>query len=356
MSRIVFAIVGGGWRAMFYLRVARALPEVFEVCAVVEQNAERAKWIHRTWDVPVYSTLEEMEGFQKPGFLALCLPQGVLSDYIAYAANRGYHVLSETYCPRGEEAVRALYSSIGDKHRVQFSEQYFRQSLHAARLNLLKTGILGDPTQVQISVAHLYHGISLLRLYLGVGFENCEIQGRILSNPVVQGPGREGYPDSERLVEDRQQLALYRFDGKWALFDFTEEQYFSRIRNHRVLVRGERGEMLNNAVYCLADHRTPVEFSLVPVYSGQGGSMGGPFIECVTGRGEVLYRNPFPGARLSDDELAVAQTLCCMGQYICGGEAAYSLEDACQDMYLSNKMLQAFESGRAVQTQTQPWA
>ena len=83
-------------------------------------------------------------------------------------------------------------------------------------------------TQAQVSVGHGYHGVSLLRKYLDVGFENCEIRAWEFVNPIVEGPGRAGYPDKERIIRDRQQFAVLDFGGKWGVFDFTEEQYFSK--------------------------------------------------------------------------------------------------------------------------------
>lgn len=59
-----------------------------------------------------------------------------------------------------------------------------------------------------------------------------------------------------------------------AVFDFTEEQYFSLIRAPRVLLRRARGELANNSVRHLTDFRTPVEYELRRVESGTGGSMG----------------------------------------------------------------------------------
>ncbi len=37
-KKIVYGLIGSGWRAEFYLRIAKALPEAFEVCGVVSRS------------------------------------------------------------------------------------------------------------------------------------------------------------------------------------------------------------------------------------------------------------------------------------------------------------------------------
>ena len=54
-----FIIIGGGWRAEFYLRIAKALPDLFRVSAICVRNKERAEYISEKFDVKVVSTIED---------------------------------------------------------------------------------------------------------------------------------------------------------------------------------------------------------------------------------------------------------------------------------------------------------
>ena len=355
MEKIQFAIVGAGWRAAFYFQIARALPERFHVCAAVEPDETRAAAAKAAWGVETVPEIGDLKKIAKPDFVVLCLPQAILPEMIRRAVDEGYFVLSETFEAKTPAELESFYRSVSDPARVQVSEQYWYQPIHAARLALLKTGVIGTATQAQIAVGHGYHGTSLIRKYLGIAYENCRIGGKIFRNPIVRGPGRQGYPDHEELIEDQQQFAVFDFGGKWAVFDFTEEQYFSSIRAPRVLVRGERGELENNTVRYLTDFRTPVEYELHRMASGVNGSMGAPHIVGITAADRWYYQNPYGAARLSDDELAVARVLESMGAYVRGGEAFYPLEEGCQDQYLSIMMKKAFATGAAVETETQCW-
>lgn len=49
---IRFGIVGSGWRAEFFARLARALPERLAVAGVVTRSAERAAQVEAGWGCP----------------------------------------------------------------------------------------------------------------------------------------------------------------------------------------------------------------------------------------------------------------------------------------------------------------
>ncbi|MEY8533080.1 hypothetical protein AALH30_06040 [Blautia pseudococcoides] len=51
MRRAVFGIVGAGWRAEFFLRAAKELPEFLKVSIVVERNPEKGKRLEEQWGV-----------------------------------------------------------------------------------------------------------------------------------------------------------------------------------------------------------------------------------------------------------------------------------------------------------------
>ena len=63
---------------------------------------------------------------------------------------------------------------------------------------------------------------------------------------------------------------------------------------------------------------------------------------------EWVYRNPFPGARLSDDEIALATVLTGMRRYVEGGEEVYPLREATRDQTLSLAIEEAVRTGAAV--------
>ena len=43
MAKLRFIVVGSGWRSLFYWRIAQALPERFELCAMLCRTGKRPK-------------------------------------------------------------------------------------------------------------------------------------------------------------------------------------------------------------------------------------------------------------------------------------------------------------------------
>lgn len=41
MAKLRFLVVGSGWRSLFYVRIAQALPQQFELCAVLCRSHRR---------------------------------------------------------------------------------------------------------------------------------------------------------------------------------------------------------------------------------------------------------------------------------------------------------------------------
>jgi predicted dehydrogenase len=355
-SLISFGIVGSGWRTEFYMRIALALPNRFSVSGVVMRDENKGRDFEAQWRVPTFRTVEELLEQTTFGFIVLSLPWEQLPIFIEKLVRQGVPVLSETPPAPTVEALNTLYEAIGPDARVQVAEQLALQPLHAARLAIAESGLLGAINQAQVSVAHGYHGISLLRKFLGVTFEDARIHAYSFSSPIIEGPGRYGGPTEEMWTFSKQIVATLEFKGKLAIFDFTGDQYFSWIRSPRVLVRGDKGEIMNTQVKYLQDFSTPIELELRRVNAGESGNLEGYYHKGYLAGERWIYRNPFTPGRLSDDEIAIATCLEKMGAYINGGPSFYSLAEAAQDHYFGMMIDRAVETRETVQTTKQAWA
>jgi predicted dehydrogenase len=352
---IRFGVVGTGWRTEFFLRIVQARPDIFECVGIVTRDIERSTAWAARFGAKLYDSVSDMLE-NKPLFVVTSVPWSVNPGMLELLVKRGYPVLSETPPATTVSEMEALYRLVQQGAKIAVAEQYHLQPHHAARIAFAHSGKLGNVTQAQVSVAHGYHGTSLIRRYLGIGYENATISAHKFMSPVVRGPGREGLPDEEEIVQSEQTIAYLNFGDKLGVFDFTGEQYRSYIRGKRVLVRGVRGEIIDDTADYLKDYRTPIHVRFERQATGLNGDMQGFYLRGIEADGEWIYRNPVAPARLFDDEIAIAHCLLRMTDYAEGGEPFYSLAEACQDRYLDIMIAQAVESGQSVTTETQAWA
>jgi predicted dehydrogenase len=352
---IRFGVVGTGWRTRFFLRVAHARPDLFEVVGVVTRDIERAmQWV-QPYRVPLYDSLDALLA-QKPLFVITSLPWSVNPLVLHELTDKGMPALSETPPASSITEMEALYKRVQDGAKIAVAEQYHLHPHHVARIAFARSGKLGTISQAQVSVAHGYHGISLIRRFLGVMFEDATITTHRFVSPIVRGPDRGGLPDMEDVVESEQIVAYLDFGGKLGVFDFTNDQYRSFIRKQRILVRGERGELINDRVVYLQDHLTPIQLDFTRHNAGEQGNTEGLFLKGIQIGEEWIYRNPLAPASLHDEDIAVGQCLLSMAEYVEGDESFYSLAEACQDRYLHIMIEQSLASGQAVRTTRQSWA
>jgi hypothetical protein len=352
---VTFGIVGVGWRTEFYLRIAQACPDRFSVTGIVGRTPEKAQEVAGRFGVPLLSSVDELARTH-PLFIVTSVPWDVNYLLLKQLAARDIPVLSETPPARSIEEMSELCQLVKQGAKIQVAEQYFLQPHHAARLAFVRSGKLGRVSQAQVSVAHGYHGMSLIRRFLGIEFENAEITATSFTSPIIEGPGRAGLPATENIIESSQTIAWLNFGDRFGVFDFTGRQYFASIRDPRILVRGERGEIVNDTASYLQDFRTPTRITFTRNVAGEHGNLEGHFLRGIQAGESWVYRNPVAPARLFDDEIAIADCLLKMAEYVSTGKDFYSLAEACQDRYLDLAVEEAVRERRTVRTETQGWA
>ncbi|MDO5410425.1 MAG: Gfo/Idh/MocA family oxidoreductase [Lachnospiraceae bacterium] len=353
-----FAVIGSGWRAEFYIRIAKALPEQFDLAAVLIRSEEKGRIFAKKHDVKVVHSLDEIEK-ENVDYVVLAIKRGIISGYLPQLFKRNIPVLCET--PPGEdlEALKDVWNNYKKYNvKIQVAEQYFAQPLYAAWEQVIRSGKLGEVENINISALHGYHGASIIRRYLESGYKNAVIYGKRYWFDVTETYGREGMAfDGDVFRCSRDRLTMEFEDGKTAFFDFSDPaQYHSFIRTRQLTIQGVRGEIDDMTVRYLTKDNVPVTENLnridLGVYNNQEWSHYGIMLG-----EEFLYKTPFLNARLNDDEIAVATCMKKMGEYLETGEEFYSLKDALQDMYICLAMDEALEHpNQEIKTQTQIWA
>jgi hypothetical protein len=355
MSEVTFAVVGGGFRAEAFLRVADALPQ-FRVSQVVVRDPKRRHALMERWRVRGVDSLDELAG-ESPEFIVVAVPPAEAVAIISRLVHDNLAVLTETPAAPDVIQLRHLMGLVRAGGRVQVAEQYHLEPLLRAQHAVVHSGILGEVSEAFVSVAHDYHGISVLRRILDVGFESARIVARQFTEQVVEGPGRYGDPVLSRIVGGIRTTAWIDFESdRHGTYDFDDQQYRSWIRSPSLLVRGSRGELRDDTVRFVDSRHQPVVNRIERLQAGEAGNHEGLFLRGYSLGGTRIYTNEYRPARLADDELSIASLLAGMGRYVRGGPPVYNVADAAQDQYLQLMIRQAAASGSAVMAESQPWS
>lgn len=340
MSR--FAVVGSGFRSGIYWSVSAGLPDVECVAVVTRQPRELP--------VPAYGSLGALLADRSVDFVVTSTSVAATPSVISECVARGLPVLAETPPAGSADELSALWSEVGESGLVQVAEQYHLMPLHAARLAAVRGGLVGQVSQVHVSSTQLYHAVSLMRAFLGVGQEAATVRASRFVAPLVNPLDRGGWTGDLAPHDAMTTLATLDFgDGRSALYDFTDNQTRNLLRHRRLLVRGSHGEISDESVVRLLDASTVVRTSFTRRQTGHNLDLNGYHTDHVALGDEVVWRNSWPTQRWNDDELAVATLLTRMADWTTGsGPAPYPLADACTDQLLALAMTEAADSGEPV--------
>ena len=192
--------------------------------------------------------------------------------------------------------------------------------------SIIDSGLIGEIQQVQVSCCHDYHAASLIRFFLGINSQIPEKTTITLNDNLIRYNSREGIIDPQPVTSE-QKITVLNFGNKSAIYDFNFEQYFSDIRTARIVIRGSKGEIVDNKCTYL-EHNTVHSFEITRICYGSYENLNGFSLVNITCNGMVAYVNPFKDARLSDEEIAIATCLVKMKKYVDSGTELYSAQSA----------------------------
>ncbi len=326
---INFGVIGAGWRSEFYLRIASLVPEKFNVTGMYIRNPQKQKEFSAKYRVKIFDNFDELIS-TNPDFIVSCVNKDGCCDMIEMLCNKGIAVLSETPIGTSLSQIEKFEKTIDNNWKVQVAEQFHFQPQNQAYKEIIKNGILGEVHQVELSCCHDYHAVSLIRYFLGIKNEIPKVTSFSFDDELNVYNCRAGIIEKPILKTSKQKIAILEYKNKTAVYNFSSEQYFSDIRNSRIVIRGTNGEVINDTVFYL-EGNTPMTFSLTRNESGKYENLDGFCLNEIVGNGKILYKNPFPLKRLSDEEIAIATCLEKMADFVDTKKDFYSVKDGMTD-------------------------
>lgn len=364
MKKIRYAVIGSGWRSLYFVRIAKALPEQFELCMLVCRTEEKAALIRNTYQIPTTCHEEDVYPLN-PDFIVSAVNRDSMYDIALHWMELGFPVLSETppafsrerlvhlwdLRQQGSGPVSPVTGRAAD-YRLLVTEQYFAYPQHQARIKIIDSGLIGDPVSMTISYMHDYHAASLIRHMLKTGFSDAAVIGKKYLQPVTDTRTRyEVLTEGKVVTKEQTHLILDYANGKTAFYDFMSDQYRSPIRTRYMNIRGTRGEIINDTVHYLDNENLPQTACLKTQRDPDTQE-----VLSISFRGETLYQPAFGVCGLPEDETAIAALLVSMDQYLTTGVELYPLAEALEDADLAIMMVTAGEHPWEMQRQaSRPW-
>lgn len=407
MGKYCFIIVGSGWRSLYYVRIAKALPQCFQLCAMLCRTQEKADRLTAEQGIPTTTSIEECVAMQ-PDFVVVAANKGSIADVSKEWLERGFAVLCETPASLNLETLRELWALHEQGAKLVVAEQYRYYPFYYAIGQVLERNWIGEPYCAVVSLAHEYHGASLIRNFLREDMTPFQVSGKSFSFPIVETRNRYEQFTDGRIADKNRTVAAFEFeDGKVGLYDFDSDQYRSLIRTNYLDIRGPRGEIKDDKIYYLDQDNLPRHASLeistrtVTVPGEENPNL--KQIEQITkigfqGTSDTIYLPSFEGGALASDETAIAELMYGTGAYArgeitkgyyegeivtayAGGEIAAgcdvakntkrevsekiflgkfqnphdSLKNALQDCYMAMLLKQAVKTKETVKSECQPW-
>ena len=164
-----YLIVGSGYRAEYFGRIAARYPALFRALYLCRSPEKAALMTERT-GVAATTALPEALAFGAD-FAVVAVDRAHIADVTAEWAARGLPVVAETPIGAAREQLEWIWQLGKTGAKLVCCEQYHRYPILAGGLERIRQGFIGRPCSAYLSLAHDYHGISLIRRLLGTDGE-----------------------------------------------------------------------------------------------------------------------------------------------------------------------------------------
>ena len=333
-----YLIVGSGYRAEFFGRIAARYPGLFRAMFLCRSEEKVALMQART-GLPATVALHEALAF-RPDFAVAAVDRGHVAAVTEEWVERGFPVVAETAVGSTEQELHRLWALQREKGaKIVCCEQYHRYPVIAEGIRRIEAGMIGETHTAYLSLAHDYHGISLIRHLLGTYDEPYVLHAEQTASPALATDSRYGAIMDGHTDREERSVAHIRFaSGRTAVYDFSPVQYRSFIRSRHLTVRGERGEWSDRIIYYADKENMPQRHFLMPEIPPQYRGLDTQALRDLrkTWQPELFLDTV-------QDEFAAASMLLDMGAYLAGGPSPYPLSEALDDAWFWLQLTRAME-------------
>ena len=232
MDPIRVAIIGTAKRSSgLYGPILRALSEEVKLVSIWGRSMESAKKLGDQLGVPWYTDIGKLIKETSPQVGIVCVAYHANGEVGKMAVEHGLHVLLETpIAHKLSEADAIIQTARQGGIKIEVAEQFHRRPLEQLKLKLIKSGLFGRVyTAFNDFAGHGYHGVSVLRSYLGFTAKPVQVVAASQHNKLISHWSRLEEKFGPR--EEVQEHGIITFeDGRLGIFHWTDVGYDSALR------------------------------------------------------------------------------------------------------------------------------
>ncbi len=226
------AIIGTAKRSDYlYGPIVEALPAEVELVAVWGRSETSVQKLSRSLGVPGYTQLDKLIRETAPDLGIVSVNYHANGEVGLMAVEAGLHVLLETPIAHKLSEADAMIAAAQERGlKIEVAEQFHRRPLEQIKLKLIETGLFGKVyTSFNDFAGHGYHGISVLRSYLGFGAVPVQVTGTVQQFDLAPHWSRLAGHYGPRT--ELQEHGLIEFEGgQIGVFHWTDVGYDSALR------------------------------------------------------------------------------------------------------------------------------
>lgn len=311
-ERVRFAVVGTGRRSEeIYCPLLGSLKDEVEFVGVWGRSEPRARALGEKFRVPWFADLEQMRVQAQPHAAIVSVNYWANGEIGRRVVELGLHALLETPIAHDLADADAIIAAAETRGvQIEVAEQYYRRPIERLKHALIEAGVFG---RVNVAVndfmGHGYHGVSLIRSYLGFDNSIAAVNGF-----TAKYSAAPHYAWIERKFisrdEDWEHGVLQFADGRLGFFNWSSLAYDSALRWERsTRFFAEKGMGIGDRLTLLtSDGKDPQPIEIERRFHNVGGMETLSELIAHT-QPEIAWRNPFRAYFLDDEIIAVADAV-----------------------------------------------
>lgn len=226
------AIIGTARRSDYlYGPIIQALAGQVELVSVWGRSDDSARNLGQSLGVPWYTDLTRLVTETAPQIGVVSVAYSANGQVGLMAVEAGLHLLLETpIAHKLSEADAIIQAAAARGLKIEVAEQFHRRPLEQIKLALIQSGLFGQVyTSFNDFAGHGYHGVSVMRSYLGFDAVPRQVTGQVRRHKLA--PYWSRLAGSIDAWNETQEYGLIDFDGdRTGIFNWTSVGYDSPLR------------------------------------------------------------------------------------------------------------------------------